>query len=403
MHGFINSSSRISPGWVGGIFLACFIIKCLASDNPRHTHTFFATHYELDDIAKAIIDNEHPRSIKTRFIMKILVTGCAGFIGAKVAHFLLDEGMDVIGIDNLNDYYDVNLKKARLLDLETHPHFSFVQQDIANSLEILHFFAKHKFHRVIHLAAQAGVRYSLHNPHAYVDSNLQGFVNILEGCRHNGVEHLVFASSSSVYGANTQYPFSESDRTDHPISLYAATKKANEMLAHSYSHLYQLPTTGLRYFTVYGPWGRPDMAPMQFAKAICAHQPIQVHNQGQHQRDFTFIDDIARGTIQAMHHVAKSNPVWCGETPDTPTSSAPYRIYNIGYGEPAHLLDFIALLEEALGIKAIMDFQPKQPGDVEITYADTQAFEAEIGYRARVSLEEGIVLFAEWFKKHQAV
>lgn len=332
--------------------------------------------------------------------MKILVTGCAGFIGAKVSELLIKAGNEVIGIDNLNDYYDVSLKKARLEQLEKASSFTFFKLNLADHLGIHEIFSINQPNYVIHLAAQAGVRYSLENPQSYVESNLVSFVNILEACRQNNIKHLVYASSSSVYGANTHYPYSEKDRTDHPVSLYAATKKSNELLAHSYSSLYQLPVTGLRFFTVYGPWGRPDMAPIKFAQAICQGQAIPVHNHGHHQRDFTYIDDIAVGTIQAMHHIAKPNPQWDGKAPESSSSSAPYRIYNIGYGRAMPLMHFIELLEQAIGKKAILDFKDKQPGDVDITFSDTSALECDVGYKPQISLEVGIPKFVEWFRAY---
>lgn len=332
--------------------------------------------------------------------MSYLITGCAGFIGAKVALILLQQGEAVYGVDNLNDYYDVQLKLARLEYLKKFPNFHFYPFDIADFSKLNLLFIEQSIKRVIHLAAQAGVRYSLENPQSYVQSNLVGFVNLLECCRQFPVEHLVFASSSSVYGANTHYPYYEKDRTDHPVSLYAATKKSNEVLAHAYSSQHNIPITGLRYFTVYGPWGRPDMAPILFAKAIQARQAIPVHNYGHHQRDFTFIDDIATGTIQAAQTIALSNSAWDSANPETCTSSAPFRIFNIGYGRPIELMDFIALLENALGKKAIIDFKPKQVGDVDITFSNTTLLQEYVGYKPRIPLEEGIEHFVRWFKEY---
>lgn len=294
--------------------------------------------------------------------MKILVTGAAGFIGSMQAIRLLERGDEVVGIDNLNDYYDVNLKLARLELLEPCPNFKFIKLDIADRQAMADLFAKENPQRVIHLAAQAGVRYSITHPHAYIDSNIVGFMNILEGCRHNGVEHLVYASSSSVYGANTHMPFSVHDNVDHPVSLYAASKKANELMAHTYSHLYKLPTTGLRFFTVYGPWGRPDMSPILFASNIMQDKPIDVFNYGNHRRDFTYIDDIVTGVTKVVDKPAQANPAWASDNPDPGTSTAPYRVYNIGNNTPVHLLDFIGALEDAIGKKAIKNFLPMQPG-----------------------------------------
>lgn len=335
--------------------------------------------------------------------MRILITGCAGFIGAAVSQRLLEANHEIIGIDNLNNYYPVELKQARLTHLLQYPQFHFFQADIQIAKPLFEIVAKYQPERIVHLAAQAGVRYSLENPQAYVDSNLAGFVNILEIARQCRVEHLVFASSSSVYGANTKFPYSVHDRVDHPLSLYAATKKSNELMAHAYSHLYQLPVTGLRYFTVYGPWGRPDMAPYKFVNAICRGEPIMVFNQGQHQRDFTFISDIAAGTIQVLKHVPQPAKEWSPEQPDPATSNAPYRIYNIGCGRPVELLYFISLLEENLGKKALLQFQPRQPGDVDKTWADISDLEEHVGYRAQVSLEEGIPQFVQWYKEFYGV
>src|SRR5512134_1154674 len=311
--------------------------------------------------------------------MKFLVTGAAGFIGYHVAKRLLDRGDEVVGLDNLNDYYEVSLKQARLAQLTGHPNFRFVRMDLADRAGIAGLFAAEGFERVVHLAAQAGVRYSLENPFAYVDSNLVGFVNILEGCRHGGVQHLVFASSSSVYGANTRMPFSIHHNVDHPVSLYAATKRANELAAHVYSHLYRLPTTGLRFFTVYGPWGRPDMAPMMFTKAILEGRPIQVFNHGDMKRDFTYVDDVVEGVVRIL-----------AKPPGPAARGAPHVLYNIGHSEPVELLRFIRVLEDALGKKAQMQMLPMQPGDVPATYADVSALEREVGYRPTTSIEDGI-------------
>lgn len=330
--------------------------------------------------------------------MKILVTGAAGFIGSMQAMRLLERGDEVVGIDNLNDYYDVNLKLARLARLESHPNFTFIKLDIADRQAMTDLFAKENFQRVVHLAAQAGVRYSITNPHAYIDSNIVGFMNILEGCRHNQVEHLVYASSSSVYGANTKMPFSVRDNVDHPVSLYAASKKANELMAHTYSHLYNLPTTGLRFFTVYGPWGRPDMSPILFAKNIMQGKPIDVFNYGNHRRDFTYIDDIVTGVTKVLDKPAQANPNWSSENPDSGTSTAPYRVYNIGNNTPVQLLDFIAALETAIGKTAIKNLLPMQPGDVPDTYADVSDLIAEFDYKPDTSIETGVNAFVEWYK-----
>lgn len=333
--------------------------------------------------------------------MKILVTGAAGFIGAHTARTLLDDKIEVVGIDNINDYYDVNLKHARVDWVNSHENsdlFSFIKMDIADRTAMEALFSEQKFDRVIHLAAQAGVRYSIENPHAYVDANILGFMNILEGCRHHKVEHLVYASSSSVYGANEAMPFSVDDNVDHPVSLYAASKKANELMAHTYSHLYGLATTGLRFFTVYGPWGRPDMAPFKFTKAISEDKPIDVYNFGNHRRDFTYIDDIVQGVIKSTMHIAQSNPNWDGKTPSPSSSKAPWRVYNIGAQTPVHLLTFIETIEKALGKTAEKNMLPMQPGDVEATFADVEALVNDVGYRPSVSLDEGITEFVSWYK-----
>ncbi|HEY1070138.1 MAG TPA: NAD-dependent epimerase [Thermomonas sp.] len=330
--------------------------------------------------------------------MSILVTGTAGFIGSHVAHALLARGETVVGFDNHNDYYDVRLKEARLARLQALPGYVHVQADLADRAAVEQVFAHHRPRRVVHLAAQAGVRYASQNPHAYMQSNMVGFLHVLEGCRHHGVEHLVFASTSSVYGANTKVPFSEHASTEHPLTLYAATKKANEMMAHSYAHLYGLPCTGLRFFTVYGPWGRPDMAPILFARAISDGQPIKVFNHGRHSRSFTFIDDIVEGVVRTLDRPAASNPDWRGDAPDPATSSAPYRIYNIGHEQPVQLLHFIELLERNLGRKAQMELLPLQPGDVPDTEADVADLIADTGYRPRVAVEEGVAAFVDWFR-----
>lgn len=326
----------------------------------------------------------------------ILVTGAAGFIGYHLCRRLLDHGCQVVGLDNLNDYYDPNLKQARLARLQE-PNFVFHRLDLADRQGVADLFVRHRFAVVVHLAAQAGVRYSLINPHAYIDSNIVGFLNILEGCRHYGVGHLVFASSSSVYGANTTLPFSVHQNVDHPVSLYAATKKANELMAHTYAHLYGLPVTGLRFFTVYGPWGRPDMALFLFTKAILAGEPIKVFNYGQMQRDFTYIDDIIEGVVRVMAKIPEPDPAWRGEAPDPASSAAPYKIYNIGNNQPVALLDFIAALEEALGREAVKEFLPLQPGDVPATYAEVADLMAAVGFKPQTPIREGIQRFVDWY------
>jgi UDP-glucuronate 4-epimerase len=333
----------------------------------------------------------------------ILVTGAAGFIGYHVSRSLLERGEDVLGIDNLNDYYDPALKEARLGRLRPYPNFRFLRADIADREAMAAAFADEKPRRVIHLAAQAGVRYSLTNPHSYVTSNLDGFLNILEGCRHNAVKHLVYSSSSSVYGANVTQPFSEHDSVDHPVSLYAATKKANELMAHSYSHLYGMPTTGLRFFTVYGPWGRPDMALFKFTRGILAGEPIPVFNNGEMIRDFTYIDDIVEGVIRVLDHEPVPNPVWSREHPDPATSYAPYRVFNIGNNRPVPLLDCIAALERALGKTATLDLLPMQPGDVPSTMADITALENAVGFRPNTTIETGIARFVDWYREFYCV
>ncbi len=331
---------------------------------------------------------------------RILVTGAAGFIGYHTAERLLERGDEVIGLDNLNDYYDVNLKKARLARLEEKEGFKFLEMDLADRLGMKALFLEVPFDGVIHLAAQAGVRYSLVNPEAYVDSNLVGFLHVLEGCRHTGVKHLVFASSSSVYGANRTMPFSVHQNVDHPVSLYATTKKANELMAHSYSHLYGLPCTGLRFFTVYGPWGRPDMALFLFTKAILEGKPIDVFNHGKMKRDFTYVDDIVEGVVRVLDKPAEPNPAWSGENPDPATSRAPYRCYNIGNNKPVELLHMIHVLEEALGKKAEMRMLPMQPGDVPATWADVEALEKAVGYKPSTPIEEGVKKFVAWYRDY---
>ena len=332
--------------------------------------------------------------------MKVLVTGAAGFIGFHLSKYLLQRGDEVVGLDNLNDYYDVTLKYARLRQLEEMSGFRFVKGDLADRDTIVALFAAEKFDRVVNLAAQAGVRYSLINPYAYIDSNIQGFINILEGCRHNGVEHLVYASSSSVYGANTAMPFSVHDNVDHPVSLYAASKKSNELMAHTYSHLYGLPTTGLRFFTVYGPWGRPDMAMFLFTKAILAGEPIDVFNYGKMKRDFTYIDDIVEGVVRTLDHVAPANPGWSGDSPDPGTSAAPYRLYNIGNNNPVELMYLIEVIEDKLGIKAEKNMLPIQPGDVPATYANVDALIEDVGFKPETSIEAGVNNFVDWYRNY---
>jgi len=329
--------------------------------------------------------------------MKLLVTGAAGFIGHALSEALCERGDEVVGIDNLNDYYDPALKQARLRRLEARDNFSFQRLDIADSASLDALFSDREFERVLHLAAQAGVRYSLENPRAYVDSNLVGFSNLLESCRRQQVEHLVYASSSSVYGANRRMPFSTADNVDHPLSLYAATKKANESMAHCYSHLYGIPCTGLRFFTVYGPWGRPDMSPILFADAIMQGRPIRVFNEGRHRRDFTYIDDIVAGVIACLDRVPFANPDWSGLDPDPAGSSAPWKLYNIGRGEPVDLMHYIDLMERALGRTTTRELVPAQPGDVEDTWADIAPLTAETGYAPGVSIEHGLQLFARWY------
>lgn len=335
--------------------------------------------------------------------MKILVTGAAGFIGFHTSKRLLERGETVVGLDNMNDYYDVSLKEARLSQLGREAEFDFVRLDLSDRTGMEELFAAHRFDAVVHLAAQAGVRYSIKNPHVYIDSNLVGFINILEGCRHCGVGHLVYASTSSVYGANTKMPFSVHDNVDHPVSLYAATKKANELMAHSYSHLYRLPVTGLRFFTVYGPWGRPDMALFLFTKAILAGEPIDVFNHGRMQRDFTYIDDIVEGVVRVMDRPAAPNPIWSGESPDPGTSAAPYRLYNIGNNQPVELMHLISTLEQCLGTEARKRMLDLQPGDVPATYADVDDLIADVGFKPATSIEEGVARFVVWYRKYYGV
>jgi len=331
--------------------------------------------------------------------MKILITGTAGFIGSHVALKLLERGDEVVGIDNLNDYYDVSLKQARLARFSGHPGYTHIHADLADRAAIEAAFATHKPQRVINLAAQAGVRYAAQNPHIYISSNVTGFLHILEGCRHHGVEHLVFASTSSIYGADTAMPFSEHQGTDHPLTLYAASKKANEAMAHSYAHLYGIPATGLRFFTVYGPWGRPDMALFLFTKAILAGESIKVFNHGHHKRSFTYIDDIVEGVIRAMDHPPGQNPVWDSNKPDPASSGvAPYRIFNIGNEQPVELLRYIEVLEQCLGRKAVMEMLPLQAGDVPDTEADTSELANAVGYKPAVSVEEGVANFVTWYR-----
>lgn len=333
----------------------------------------------------------------------ILVTGTAGFIGFHTAARLLDRGDTVVGLDNLNDYYDPALKDARLAQLQGRPGFSFVRLDLADRGGMADLFAEHRFCAVVHLAAQAGVRYSLINPHAYVDSNITGFLNILEGCRHHPVRHLVFASSSSVYGANTLMPFSVHHNVDHPVSLYAASKKANELMAHTYAHLYRIPCTGLRFFTVYGPWGRPDMALFLFTRAILAGEPIDVFNHGRMQRDFTYIDDIVKGVIRVLDRPAVPDPAWSGDHPDPGTAKVPYRLYNIGNNNPVELLHLIEVLEDALGAKAEKRFLPLQPGDVPATFADVDDLARDAGFAPATPIEEGVHRFVNWYRERYRV
>lgn len=335
--------------------------------------------------------------------MKMLVTGAAGFIGSHVSHLLLNRGDEVVGLDNLNDYYDPALKDARLARLIDRPGFRFVKLELADRDSMATLFAREKFQRVIHLAAQAGVRYSLENPHAYIDSNVTGTLNVLEGCRHNTVEHLVFASTSSVYGLNTNMPFTVHKGVDHPLSLYASTKKANELMAHNYAALFKLPCTGLRFFTVYGPWGRPDMALFLFTRNILAGKPIDVFNYGHHKRDFTFVDDIAEGVVRAMDRIAAPNPDWSGDNPDPGTSSAPFRLYNIGNNSPVELSRYIEVLEDCLGRKAERNLLPLQAGDVPDTFADVEDLVRDVGYRPATPVEVGVRKFVDWYRDYYHV
>ncbi len=331
--------------------------------------------------------------------MIVLVTGVAGFIGAEVALRLLSRGDTVIGLDNLNDFYDPALKRARLARLQ-HPDFQFHPLDLVDAPALRSLFVEHRIQRVVHLAAQAGVRYSLENPEAYVQSNLVGFLNVLECCRQQAIEHLVYASSSSVYGANTRMPYSTRDAVDHPLSLYAASKKANELMAHSYSHLYRLPMTGLRFFTVYGPWGRPDMAMFRFTRAILAGEPLQVFNHGQHRRDFTYIDDIVEGVLRVLDHSAVADPAWSSVQPVPDASSAPWRVYNIGNHQPVPLLDYIQCIERSTGKKAQLQLMPMQPGDVPDTFADCQPLKADFGYEPQTPIAEGVERFVQWYRDY---
>ena len=335
--------------------------------------------------------------------MNFLVTGAAGFIGFHVSQRLLDAGHQVVGIDNLNDYYDVNLKQSRLALINHYPGFTFLEMDLADREAIASLFQQYSFQRVIHLGAQAGVRYSIENPHAYADANLIGHLNILEGCRHHKIEHLLYASSSSVYGLNRKMPFSTDDTVDHPVSLYAATKKANELMSHTYSHLYQLPTTGLRFFTLYGPWGRPDMALFKFTRAMIAGEAIDVYNRGQMKRDFTYIDDIAEAIVRLQDVIPQKEENWTVETGSPATSSAPYRVYNIGNSQPVTLMNYIEAIEKALGITANKNLLPMQPGDVLETSADTEALFKAIGFKPQTSVEEGVQRFVDWYREFYKV
>ena len=335
--------------------------------------------------------------------MKVLVTGAAGFIGSHLSHELIKRGDTVIGLDNLNDYYDVNLKKDRLSKLNTESSFTFINADISEKNSIDEIFKNYNFDKVVNLAAQAGVRYSIENPHAYIESNIVGFINILEGCRHNGIKHLVYASSSSVYGANETMPFSVHDNVDHPLSLYAASKKANELMAHTYSHLYGLPSSGLRFFTVYGPWGRPDMALFMFTKAILEGNPIDVFNHGEMMRDFTYVDDIVNGIVKVLDKTAESNSKWSGLDPDPGSSRAPWKIYNIGNSAPVKLMDFISAIEEATGKEAILNMMPMQPGDVPATFADVESLKNDVGYQPNTMIKDGVNNFVEWYKEYYSI
>ena len=335
--------------------------------------------------------------------MHTLITGAAGFIGFALAKRLLDDGQKVFGIDNLNDYYDVNLKKSRLAEIEKRNGFQFLKLDLANRKEVEGLFENHSFDCVVNLAAQAGVRYSLENPASYVDSNLVGFGNILEGCRHTNVGHLVYASSSSVYGLNTTMPFSVRHNVDHPVSLYAASKKANELMAHTYSYLYGLPCTGLRFFTVYGPWGRPDMALFLFTRAMLNNEPIKVFNHGDMQRDFTYIDDIVEGVVRVMKKIPEKDPAWSGKVPSPASSIVPYRLYNIGNNQPVALMDFVRAIEQALGKKANIEYLPMQPGDVPATWADVDDLIADTGFKPATPLEKGVQDFVDWYRTYYGV
>ena len=335
--------------------------------------------------------------------MKILVTGAAGFIGSFLAKRLIARGDEVVGLDNLNDYYDVNLKLGRLKQMSMDRNFTPVRLDLHDRDGVARLFSENRFDAVVNMAAQAGVRYSLTNPYAYADSNLTGFLNVLEGCRQTGVKHLVFASSSSVYGANTKMPYSVHDNVDHPVSLYAATKKANELMAHAYSSLYRLPCTGLRFFTVYGPWGRPDMAYFLFTRAIVEGRPIDVFNNGKMKRDFTYIDDIIEAVVRVIDRIPEPDPAWSGDVPDSATSYAPYRLYNIGNNQPVELLRFIEVLEEVLGKKAVKNMLPMQAGDVPATYADIGDLMRDVGFKPSTPIEEGLRKFVEWYKQYHKV
>jgi UDP-glucuronate 4-epimerase len=335
--------------------------------------------------------------------MKVLVTGSAGFIGSALSIRLLDRGDTLVGIDNHNDYYDPELKEARLARHNEHPNYTHIRMDIEDGKAVEALFKEHQFDGVVNLAAQVGVRYSVENPLAYIKTNMVGFCHVLEGCRYNNIGHLVYASSSSIYGSNTKMPFSVNDNVDHPLSLYAASKKANELMAHTYSHLYNLPTTGLRFFTVYGPWGRPDMALFKFTKAMLAGEKIQVFNYGKHRRDFTYIDDIVEGVIHVLDSPAKQNPQWDSDNPDPGTSRAPWRVYNIGNNSPVDLLDYIEAIEEALGIKAEKELLPLQPGDVLDTYADVNDLVEEFDYKPLMSVKQGVENFTKWYKEYNNV
>lgn len=355
------------------------------------------------DAARLSLDERSQYDREEGLVTRVLVTGAAGFIGFHLAARLLADGNEVIGLDNLNDYYDVRLKEARLARLVDHPGFRFVRANLADEGEIAAVFQQEHPRRVVNLAAQAGVRYSLTNPRAYADANLLGFLNVLEGCRNEEVEHLVYASSSSVYGANTRLPFAVSDNVDHPLSLYAATKKANELMAHAYAHLYRLPCTGLRFFNVYGPWGRPDAALSRFTDAILADRPIDVYNYGRHRRDFTYIDDIVEGIVRVLDRPAAGHPAWSGGSPDPASSSAPYRLYNIGNNTPVELLYLIELLERSLGRKARMNLLPMQPGDVEDTIADVDALHRDMEFSPATPIEVGVEAFVSWYRRYHTV